>query len=95
MAPILNQAYHVIMGSWFSSPDLYDKLRSKQTDAMGTVRQNKKGVAVEIQKAELKKLGCVLVSNDEPMAVKYKNERHVCLAHSHMMTKWIQLGFEA
>jgi hypothetical protein len=41
MAPLLNQGYHVTMDNWFSSPDLYNKLYSKQTDAMGTVRQSR------------------------------------------------------
>jgi hypothetical protein len=43
------------MFNWFSSPDLYSKLCNKQTDAMGTLHQNRKGVPDEIKKEKLKK----------------------------------------
>jgi hypothetical protein len=36
MALLLNQGYCVTMDNWFSSPDMFHKLCSKQTDAMGT-----------------------------------------------------------
>jgi hypothetical protein len=55
MASQLNQGYHVIMDSWFSNRDLFHKLCSKQTDAMGTLHQNGKGVHDEIKIAKLKK----------------------------------------
>jgi hypothetical protein len=41
-APLLNQGYRVIMDNWFSSPDLFHKLCSKLTDAMGTLHQNRR-----------------------------------------------------
>jgi hypothetical protein len=41
MVPILNQGYRVTMNNWFSSPDLYSKIYSKQTNAMGTLRQSR------------------------------------------------------
>jgi hypothetical protein len=40
MIPLLNEGYHVIMDNWFSTTDLFHKLCSKQTDAMGTLHQN-------------------------------------------------------
>jgi hypothetical protein len=43
------------MDNWFSSPDLYRKLCSKQTNTMGTLHQNRKGVTEEIKKEKLKK----------------------------------------
>jgi hypothetical protein len=43
------------MENLFSNPYQYNKLCSKQTDAMGTLYQNRKGVSVEIKKAKLKK----------------------------------------
>jgi hypothetical protein len=52
MAPLLNQGYYVI--NWFPSPDLFHKLCSKQTDAMGILLQNRKGVPAEIKHAKLK-----------------------------------------
>jgi hypothetical protein len=55
MAPLLNQGYCIKMDKWFSSPDLFHKLCSKQTDAMGTLSQNRKGGSAEIKRAKLKK----------------------------------------
>jgi hypothetical protein len=40
MAPLLNQGFRVTIDNWFSSPDLYSKWYSKQTDAMGSLRQS-------------------------------------------------------
>jgi hypothetical protein len=35
-------------------PDLFHELRSKQTDAMGALCQNRKGVPAEINSAKVK-----------------------------------------
>jgi hypothetical protein len=51
MASLLNQGYPVIMNNWFSRPDLFYKLCSKQTDTMGTLHQNGKDVPPEIKSA--------------------------------------------
>jgi hypothetical protein len=75
MAPLLNQGFCVIMENWFSSPDLFHKLCSKQTDTMGTVRQNKKGVSAEIKSAKLKKGEHVSVYKDRLMIMKWKNKK--------------------
>jgi hypothetical protein len=42
------------MDNWFSSPDLYEKLCSKQINAMETFHQNKNSVLAEL-KVKLKK----------------------------------------
>jgi hypothetical protein len=55
MVPLLKQGYCVIMENWFSSPDLFHKLCSKQTDAMGTLRQNREAFPAEIMSTKLKK----------------------------------------
>jgi hypothetical protein len=55
MAPLLNQRYHVIMENWFSSPDMFHKLYSKQRDTMGTLCHNRKGVPAEIKSAKIEK----------------------------------------
>jgi hypothetical protein len=54
IAPLLNRWYGVIMDNWFSSPDLFLKLFSKQPDAMGTLCLNRKGVPAEIKSTKLK-----------------------------------------
>jgi hypothetical protein len=70
MAPLLNQGYRVTMDNWFSSPDLYSKLCSRQTGTMGTLRHNRKGVPDELKKAKLKKGENVAVYKDKLMVLK-------------------------
>ena len=79
MDPLLNQGYSVILDNWFSSPGLFSKLCSKQTDAMGTFRQNRKGVPAEIKSAKLKKRELVSVYKDRLMIMKWINEKAICL----------------
>jgi hypothetical protein len=75
MAPLLNQGYRVIPDNWFSSSDLLYKLYSKQTDAVGTLRQNRNGVPAEIKSAKLKKRELVSVYEDKLMIMKWKNKK--------------------
>jgi hypothetical protein len=63
------------MDNWFSRPDLFHKLCSKQTDAMGTLCQNRKGVLAEIKRAKLIKGGYVSVYKGRIMIMKWKNEK--------------------
>jgi hypothetical protein len=53
MAPLLNQGYRVIMRNQFSSPALFHTQCSKEINAMGTSRQNRKGVPAEIKGEKL------------------------------------------
>jgi hypothetical protein len=62
----------VIMDNWFSSPDLFCTRCNKETNAMGTSCQNRKGVAVEIKSAKLKKGKHVSVYIDRLMKMKCK-----------------------
>jgi hypothetical protein len=41
------------MNKWFSGPDLFHKLCSKQNDAVGTWYKNRKGVPAEIKGSKL------------------------------------------
>lgn len=90
MAPILNQGYCVTMDNWFSSPDLYEKLCKTQTDAMGTLRQNRKGVPSEIKKSKLKKGGHVSVYKDKLMIMKWKDKKDICLISTTHDDKMIE-----
>jgi hypothetical protein len=72
MAPLLNQGYPVIMDSWFSNPDLFHRLCSKQADAMGTLHQKRKSVPAEIKSTNLKKGEHVLVYKDRLKIMKWK-----------------------
>lgn len=53
-ADILYQGHHVGMDNYFSSPTLFEELYNKGTMATGTVRTNRKGLALECAKAKLK-----------------------------------------
>jgi hypothetical protein len=67
MGPLLNQGCCVIMDNLFASPYLFHTLCSKQTDAMGTLRRNRKGIPAEIKSAKLKKGEHVTVYKDRLM----------------------------
>jgi hypothetical protein len=54
MTPLLNERYHIIIDNWFSSPDLHEKLCSKQGDVMETLHQTRNSVPAEL-KEKLKK----------------------------------------
>jgi hypothetical protein len=75
MAPLLNHKYRVTTDNWFSSPDLYSKLCSRQADTMKTLCHNRKGAPDEIKKAKLKKVEYVAVYKDKLMIMKRKNKK--------------------
>jgi hypothetical protein len=77
------------MDNWFSRPDLYRKLCSRQTDAMGTLRQNRKGVTDEIRKTQLKKEN-VAVYKDKLMISKWKDKKDICLMSTTYDEKLVQ-----
>ena len=79
MAPLLNQDYFVTMDNWFSSPELFEKLRNQNTDAIGTLRQNRKGVPSEIKKSKLKKGEYVSAYKDKLLVMKWKDKKDICL----------------
>jgi hypothetical protein len=55
MTPFLNEGYHIITDNWFSSHDLYEKLCSKQGDAMETLHRTRNSDPAELKKVKLKK----------------------------------------
>jgi hypothetical protein len=91
--PLLNQGYRIIMDSWFSSPDLFHKLCSKQIDAMGTLCQNRKGAPAEIKGTKLKKGEHISVYKGRLMLMKWKNKKIFVLLVP-LMIKWFKLGFK-
>jgi hypothetical protein len=56
--------------NWFTSPALFHKLCSKQTDVRGTLHQNREGVPTEIKSAKLKMGEHVSVYRDRLMIMK-------------------------
>jgi hypothetical protein len=70
VASLLNQGCDVIIGNWFSCPDLFINC-GKQADAVGTLDQNRKGVTGEIKSTKLKKGEHVSIYEDRLMIMKW------------------------
>jgi hypothetical protein len=71
----------------FSSQELFCKLSSKQSDAMGTLHQNRKGVLAKIKSAKLTKEQYVSVYADRLMIMKWKDNKEVCLFDKQVPTR--------
>jgi hypothetical protein len=82
------------MDSWFSSLGLFYKLCSKQTDAMETFHQNRKGVPPEIRSTKLKTGEHVSVYKDRSGEVKWKNEKDICLVSTTHDDKMVPIGVQ-
>ncbi|KAG8238167.1 hypothetical protein J437_LFUL017675 [Ladona fulva] len=68
----LRMGYTVAMDSWYSSPDLFQKLAKEKTNALGTVHVNRKKHAKSIQKDDLKKRSSRQTKNCD--GLQYSNE---------------------
>lgn len=73
---LLNKGYCIFMDNWYSSPGLYRELKLKQTDAVGTVRLNRKNMPVELKKKILRGLTTANFTHDM-MAVKWMDKKEV------------------
>jgi hypothetical protein len=94
LTPLLNQGYRVIMDNWFSRPDLYHKLCSEQTDAVGTFRQNRKAFPAEILSTKLKKGEHFSVYKERLMIMMCKDKKDICLVstihYDKMVPTWVR-----
>jgi hypothetical protein len=75
---LLGKGYTLYMDNWYSSPALYRQLRSNQTDALGTVRLNRKHMPVQLKKKVAKGQTIALYSTDL-MALKWMDKREVSI----------------
>lgn len=74
----LNKGHNLFIDNWYSSPQLYDFLHTKKTNACGTVRKTRKGMAKfnKLKKGEMK------AQHRGPLlALKWCDKREV-----HMLT---------
>ncbi|KAG8239818.1 hypothetical protein J437_LFUL019498, partial [Ladona fulva] len=55
MKPYFRLGYTLAVDNWYTSPALFQKLIDKKTNAIGTVRQNRKNMPKHFQKMALKK----------------------------------------
>jgi hypothetical protein len=78
---LLRHGYIIELANYYSSPKLFVMLNVLETDAVTTVRSNRKGLQ-DVMGKKLKK-GDVSVSfRRKPMALKWKDKRHVCMLSS-------------
>lgn len=75
--PLKNRGHHVYTDNFYTSPALFDDLRSNGFGACGTLRMNRRGIPESI-KGTIKKGETKVVNLDESMlAIKWSDKREV------------------
>ena len=74
---LLNKGYHIYRDNYYTSPELYDELRTHDTYACGTVRRNKKDVPNAFSQVRLPQGEVIFRRRDGLLAVKYRDKRDV------------------
>ena len=75
--PLLNQGYCVGMDNYYTSPELYEILLENRTDAVGTVRFNRKNLSTVVSKKKLKKEESIHQFKRKMMHMKWKDKNDV------------------
>ncbi|XP_064631427.1 piggyBac transposable element-derived protein 4-like [Lineus longissimus] len=97
--PLLDQGYGINMDNFFSSPVLFDFLCQHETDAVGTIRSNRKGLPVQMKQKRLKKgESCEYYRDDIdiPQGLKTKilfMKDHNCVDNIEKL--YFSVGYEA
>lgn len=76
---LLYQGYCLIMDNYYNSPELYDILLSKRTDAYGTLRKDRKGLPGNFSKIKLKKDQAVCWEKEGLLVMKWHDKKVVSL----------------
>jgi hypothetical protein len=76
---LLRQIYIIALGNYYSSVELFDMLNELETDAVGTVRSNRKGLPGAIMGKKLKKGEVTVSFRRKLIALKWKSNREVCM----------------
>ena len=89
--PILENRHHVYMDNFFSSPDLFENLATKNTGACGTLRINRRGTPNIIKAAKMKKGDPPVICRDGRFAfITWQDKKQVTLLTSVHNTQTIQ-----
>ena len=75
--PLFDKGYCIYMDNFFSSPQLYEVLCQNNTDAVGTLRANRKGVPKELTNKKLKKGEIEAMYCRRLMVLKWKDKKDV------------------
>ena len=74
---LLDKGYHVYMDNYYSGPELFMEMHTRDTFACGTVRKNRKGLPQSITNAKLRKGEGVFRRNGPLLAIKWCDKRMV------------------
>lgn len=75
---LLGKGYAIYMDNWYSSPALFRQLRLNQTDALGTVRLNRKNMPVQLKK-KISRGQTIACFSMDLMALKWMDKREVSI----------------
>ncbi|XP_042216904.1 piggyBac transposable element-derived protein 4-like [Homarus americanus] len=75
--PLLNMGYVLGMDNFYVSPELYDILLAHGTDAVGTVRFNRKGLSDDVKEKKLNKGETITRFNNKVMHMKWRDKEYV------------------
>lgn len=81
----LDLGHCIVMDNYYSSPELFLKLVKRNTDAVGTVRSNRKSLPSDFKDATLKKSERIARYYKKVMALKWRDKKYV-----HMLSTFHQ-----
>ena len=79
MEPLLNNGYKLFVDNWYSSPNLFQYLLSKNTSACGTTRKNRLKLPASFTTQKLPKGQSTSLAKDNLLALRYYDKRDVYL----------------
>lgn len=77
VADLLNKGYMLHMDNYYSSPTLFDQLCERKTDAVGTVRVNRRNLPKDFESQELEKGEFCVWYRKKLMAMKWRDKKAV------------------
>lgn len=76
---ILNQGYTLYLDNWYSSPNIFEYLLANETNAIGTVRNDRKNMPKDLSSLKLKKGEVASRSSRGILALKWSDRKDVYL----------------
>lgn len=76
---VINKGYTIFLDNWYSSPKIFDYLKANDTNAIGTVRSNRKNMPKELEKLKLRKGQTAIRSSRGILALKWSDRKDVYL----------------
>lgn len=87
---LFHQGYKLYLDNWYTSIQLADKLCEYRTDMIGTMRQNRIGIPLDIKTTTLKKGQWIARYKNKMMIFKWRDKRDVLLISTIHGTNMIQ-----